>query len=60
MVSRVVLGCGRPWVQESIGSKAKTIKFVFAIRSKDKDLLARNNDNVSELSGMSTHGLFLK
>ena len=31
-----------------------------ALRRKSKDLLARNQDNVSEWSDMSTHGLLFQ
>jgi len=49
------------WVQAPVRSKPKTVKFVFVVpsfentaaRSKSKDWLARNRDNVSEWNNMS-------
>jgi hypothetical protein len=44
--------------------KPRTIKWVFHAsplsRSKSKDWLARNQDNVSEWSDMSAHGLLFE
>jgi hypothetical protein len=46
--------------------KQKTIKLVFvasparSIKEKEQDWLARNQNNVSEWSDMSTHGLLFQ
>jgi hypothetical protein len=56
------------YVMESRSSKTKDYQIVIccfsakyaALRSKSKDLLAQNHDNVSEWSNMSTRGVLFQ
>jgi hypothetical protein len=57
----VRLEWGQLWVQVSL--RSKIIKLVFTaspLMNKSKDWLARNQDNVSEWSNMSTHRLLFQ
>ena len=64
MVNRARIECGRSWVRARLG-QTKDYKIGIccfsaehaALRSKSKDWLSRNQNNVSEWSDMSIRGL---